>query len=179
MFALVESDDTLRFAERCYRAAIGRGGRRADKQEGDGATPLGLLALRRVLYRPDRLAAPVAAVPVQALAPDDGWCDDPAHPAYNRPVTLPIPASAEALWRDDAVYDVTGVLGWNDDPIVPGRGSAIFLHVARPDYAPTEGCVALALPDLLGLLAQGLDGIQVSGRAPLGASLSAGGRPPR
>ena len=93
--------------------------------------PPALLPLRTVLYRPDRLPAPVCAVPVQPLTPHDGWCDDPAHPAYNRPVRLPINASAEALWRDDAVYDIIGVLGWNDDPVQPGRGSAIFLHVAR------------------------------------------------
>ena len=91
----------------------------------------------------------------------DGWCDDPGHPAYNRPVRLPINASAEALWRDDALYDIIGVLGWNDDPVVPGRGSAIFLHVARPDYAPTEGCIALALDDLRRVLALGLTEIVV------------------
>jgi L,D-peptidoglycan transpeptidase YkuD (ErfK/YbiS/YcfS/YnhG family) len=100
-------------------------------------------------------------VPVQALGRDDGWCDDPAYPDYNRPVRLPISASAEALWREDAVYDIIAVLGWNDDPVQPGRGSAIFLHVAQPDYAPTEGCVALAPDDLRRVLAMGLTEIVV------------------
>ncbi len=86
----------------------------------------------------------------------------PADPAYNQPVALPHPGRHERLWREDAVYDIVGVLGWNDDPVRPGRGSAIFLHVARPDFAPTEGCVALALPDLRAALAAGLTGIEVA-----------------
>jgi L,D-peptidoglycan transpeptidase YkuD (ErfK/YbiS/YcfS/YnhG family) len=121
------------------------------------------LPLRRVLYRADRVARPVSAVPVEPLAPNDGWSDDPAHPDYNRMIRLPHPARHEALWRDDGVYDIIGVLGWNDQPMVRDRGSAIFLHVARPDFAPTEGCVALALPDLRDLLAAGIMGVLVQG----------------
>ena len=162
MRAVVASDHILTFADRAYRACIGRGGRRSDKREGDGATPVGLLPLRQVLYRPDRLAAPAASVPVRALAPQDGWCDDPAYPDYNRMVLLPIPASAEMLWRDDPVYDIIGVLGWNDHPVVAGRGSAIFLHLKRADDSPTEGCVALALGDVLAVLAGGLTEILVN-----------------
>jgi len=157
----VLSGGMLRWRGETFRAAIGRGGVRADKQEGDGATPLGVLPLRRVLYRADRVARPVACVPVEPLAPDDGWCDDVAHDDYNRMVSLPHAARHEELWRRDGVYDVIGVLGWNDAPVVRGRGSAIFLHVARADYAPTEGCVALALADLVRLLAAGCEGVEV------------------
>ena len=99
------------------------------------------------------------------LAPHDGWCDDPADAAYNRPVRLPHAARHEALWRGDGVYDVIGVLGWNDSPPVRGaqaRGSAIFLHLARDDWAPTEGCVALARADLLAVLAAGLTEVEVA-----------------
>ena len=136
------------------RCALGRGGVVGDKREGDGGTPAGRLPLRRVFYRADRLPAPPATtLPVRALAPNDGWCDAPADPAYNRLVSHPYPASAERMWREDGLYDVVVELGWNDDAVEPGRGSAIFLHVARPNYGPTEGCVALALPDLLELLA--------------------------
>jgi L,D-peptidoglycan transpeptidase YkuD (ErfK/YbiS/YcfS/YnhG family) len=151
----------LTFQGQHYRVAFGQRGLRADKREGDQATPLATLPLRRVLYRADRIVRPQAAVPVEPLAPTDGWCDDPAHPDYNRLVTLPHPARHEELWRPDPLYDVIGVLGWNDQPVERGRGSAIFLHVARPDYAPTEGCVALALADLLHLLAAGCDAIEV------------------
>lgn len=134
------------------RCALGRGGVRADKREGDGATPAGTCALRRVLWRPDRVAEPETALPALPIAPDDGWCDEPDDPAYNRPVRRPYPASHEELWRDDHVYDVIVVLGHNDDPVVPGMGSAVFMHVARPDWEPTAGCVALEIADLLRLL---------------------------
>jgi L,D-peptidoglycan transpeptidase YkuD (ErfK/YbiS/YcfS/YnhG family) len=137
------------------RAALGWGGLRpsAEKREGDGAGPIGAWPIRRLLYRPDKGAAPRTALPVQAIGREDGWCDAPLDKAYNRPVALPYPASAERLWRDDHLYDLVVVLGHNDDPVVPGAGSAIFLHLAKPDYSPTEGCVALARPDLEALLA--------------------------
>ncbi|HUO22856.1 MAG TPA: L,D-transpeptidase family protein [Caulobacteraceae bacterium] len=135
--------------------ALGKGGviPASDKREGDGASPIGVWPLRRVLYRADRGPRPRTALPVQAIQPEDGWCDAPADPRYNQPVTHPYPASAEHLWREDGLYDLVVVLGHNDDPIVPGLGSAIFLHLAKPDYAPTEGCVALARSDLERLLA--------------------------
>jgi L,D-peptidoglycan transpeptidase YkuD (ErfK/YbiS/YcfS/YnhG family) len=152
----VGSDGVFTFGALRCRAALGRGGVTGDKREGDGATPLGLLQLRSVLYRADRLRRPRTTLPVLPLAPHDGWCDDPADADYNRRVRLPRSGRHEELWRSDAVYDVVGVLGWNNAPIVPSRGSAIFLHVARPDYAPTEGCVALARPDLLAALEAGL-----------------------
>ena len=82
----------------------------------------------------------------------DGWCDDPGDAAYNRAVTLPYRASAESMWRADGLYDLVVITGHNDDPVVPGRGSAIFIHLASPDYGPTEGCVALSRPDLLAIL---------------------------
>jgi L,D-peptidoglycan transpeptidase YkuD (ErfK/YbiS/YcfS/YnhG family) len=137
-----------------WRCALGRSGVAAmgAKREGDGATPAGLWPLRRLLYRPDRLGTPKTGLPVAALTPTDGWCDASGDPAYNQPVTLPYPASAEPLWREDGVYDIIVALGYNDAPVVPGRGSAIFLHIARPDYSPTEGCVALAQADLLAIL---------------------------
>lgn len=149
----VSAEGRLSSSRRTYRCALGKGGLTRDKREGDGATPIGTWPLRRVLYRPDRLAAPTTAgLPVAALDPADGWCDAPEHPAYNRPVRLPFEASHETMWRDDPLYDVVVVLGHNDAPPVPGAGSAIFLHVARPAFEGTEGCIALALPDLLDVL---------------------------
>jgi L,D-peptidoglycan transpeptidase YkuD (ErfK/YbiS/YcfS/YnhG family) len=159
--AVVHPDGRFLFGRTVLRAALGRGGVRPDKQEGDGATPAGLLPLRRVLYRADRGPIPRAAVPREPIAPQDGWCDDPGHPDYNRMVRLPHPARCEALWRDDALYDIVGALGWNDAPVQRGRGSAIFLHIARPDYAPTEGCIALARDDLRAVLAEGLTAVRV------------------
>lgn len=161
MQAIVQPDGKFLLGADIFRCAIGQRGVAAHKQEGDGATPLGALSLRRVLYRADRLPAPACAVPVEPIAPDDGWCDDPTHADYNRMIRLPHDGRHEALWRGDHVYDIIGVLGWNDSPVVRGRGSAIFLHLARADYAPTEGCIALALPDLRRVLAAGLTEILV------------------
>ncbi len=101
-----------------------------------------------MFYRPDKGPAPGTGLPALALRPHDGWCDDPAEPEYNRLVALPCRASHERLWRADGVYDLIVELGFNDDPAVPGIGSAIFLHIARQDYPPTQGCVALAETDL-------------------------------
>jgi L,D-peptidoglycan transpeptidase YkuD (ErfK/YbiS/YcfS/YnhG family) len=149
------SDGFVQLGQTEVRCAIGPAGviPAEAKREGDGATPLGVWPMRRVLYRSDRGPAPVTGLPVAAIAEADGWCDGPADPAYNRPVTLPYPASAERMWRDDSLYDLVVVLGHNDDPPVPGMGSAIFLHCAKPGYPPTQGCVALARADLEALLA--------------------------
>ena len=148
----VGADGILQWRGKHLRCILGKGGIRVDKREGDGATPTGCFLLRRVFYRPDRLAAPATALPVRPLTPQDGWCDDPSHPDSNRHVRLPHPARHERRWRDDHVYDVVVVLGYNDAPPVAGLGSAIFMHLARPDGTGTEGCVALALTDLLDLL---------------------------
>ena len=161
MQALVHPDGRLVLRGQAFRAALGRGGVRGDKQEGDGATPAGLLPLRRVLYRADRLRSPDCAVPVEPIAPTDGWCDDVGEVDYNRMIRLPHDGHYEELWRQDAVYDVVGVLGWNDAPVQRGRGSAIFLHVARPGYTPTGGCIALALDDLRHVLAAGVTEVVV------------------
>jgi len=153
MDLLVSSDGTARFGNFQCRCALGHGGVSDAKREGDGATPIGSWPLRRLLFRPDRLPAPPTGLPTTPIGPADGWCDAPGDKNYNLPVILPYPASAEALWRVDAVYDLIVPLGYNDGLIQPGRGSAIFLHLARDGYLPTEGCVALALPDLLAYLA--------------------------
>jgi len=134
--------------------AIGRSGKSAHKREGDGATPVGAFRLRAVLYRPDRVPRPHTTPPVTAITPASGWCDDPGHPAYNRPVTLPFGASHERLWRADRLYDLLVVLDYNLARPVPGLGSAIFLHLALAEMAPTAGCVAVARPTMQQLLSR-------------------------
>ncbi|NBC19445.1 MAG: L,D-transpeptidase family protein [Alphaproteobacteria bacterium] len=137
-----------------FRCALGREGVTGAeiKREGDGKSPLGAWPMRRVFYRPDRVAPPDTGLETVPLAPHDGWCDAPGDPLYNRPVTLPCPVSHERLWRDDHAYDLIVELGYNDDPPVDGRGSAIFLHLAGPEYSGTAGCVALGEQDLLAML---------------------------
>ncbi len=134
--------------------ALGRSGiiPAANKCEGDGASPAGVYPFRRVFYRPDRIEVPITLLNAQPLSADLGWCDDPEDSYYNKLIRLPYGPSHEKLWRDDHVYDVIVELGHNDAPIVPGLGSAIFMHIAREGYTPTEGCVALSLPDMLRFL---------------------------
>ncbi|WP_421739884.1 L,D-transpeptidase family protein [Caulobacter sp.] len=156
MIFKASADGQFQLNGRSLRCALGKAGVIAavDKREGDNRSPVGVWTIREVIYRPDVYPdGPITALPIKAMAPDDGWCDAPDDPAYNRPVKLPYPASAERLWRDDHVYDLVAVLAHNDNPPVPGMGSAIFLHLARDGYPGTEGCVALARADLEALLA--------------------------
>ena len=136
------------------RCAVGRAGIAVKKREGDGVTPAGAWPLRRIFYRADRLVWPRCVLPISPLAPHDGWCEAPEDPDYNRLVRLPHRATAESMWRDDHLYDVVVIVGYNDEPVIAGLGSAIFIHLARADFSPTAGCVALARPDLIEALAQ-------------------------
>jgi len=136
------------------RAALGRSGMSALKREGDGATPLGRFPIRQVLYRVDRMPRPRTRLPIQAIDARDGWCEDPTDRNYNRIVKLSPRSSADRLARADHLYDLALVLGYNDRPRVRGRGSAIFIHLTRPGYTPTAGCIALSRHDLLMLLAE-------------------------
>lgn len=136
-----------------WRCVLGAGGVREDKVEGDSATPAGEYPLRRLYFRNDRLVLPKVALPARPIAEHDGWCDDPRSASYNRLVRVPNEWSHEKMWRDDGLYDLVVVVGYNDDPPEGEWGSAIFLHIARDDYSPTRGCVAFARDDLLELVA--------------------------
>lgn len=158
---VVDPSGTLSFVGRHYRCAVGKGGCTNDKTEGDGATPRGRFLLREVYFRDDRMARLVTQLPVFSLRPDDGWCDDPSRPEYNTKVVLPFAGTHEQLWKDDSIYDIIVVIGYNDAPIIPGKGSAIFMHIVRPDYTPTEGCIALAQQDLLDVLRDCAPGVAI------------------
>lgn len=159
--AASQKTGSLHFRGKQYDCALGRGGiiNASAKREGDEFTPAGLFHFERLYYRPDRLDPPETALPRQPITPELGWCDDPADAAYNQAVKLPYRASAESLWRDDGVYDLLVTISHNRNPVKPGRGSAIFLHIARPDLGPaprltpTRGCIALKKPDLLSVVA--------------------------
>lgn len=148
------SQGTVSCCGRTYPCALGRSGivSAHDKQEGDGATPAGTFFLRELWYRQDRLNEPVCALSKRSIQESDGWCDDPRRSEYNTHVILPFSGNHENLWRDDEIYDVIVPIGYNDEPPIPGKGSAIFLHVARPGFTPTEGCVAMKREDLLEIL---------------------------
>ncbi|WP_343312975.1 L,D-transpeptidase [Brucella sp. BE17] len=134
------------------QCALGKGGISAFKREGDGATPLAAMRVLHGYRRCDRGSLPPSALKLRSIRRRDGWCDAPQDANYNRPVRLPYAPSHERMWRDDGLYDVCIVLDWNIRPRRRGCGSAIFFHLARPDYAPTEGCIALKRADMARLL---------------------------
>jgi L,D-peptidoglycan transpeptidase YkuD (ErfK/YbiS/YcfS/YnhG family) len=148
------SPSEIECAGQRFRCVIGKAGVVADKREGDHATPAGSYPLRQVFYRPDRLPeAPQTALPITPISPYMCWCDAPEHAEYNQLVMLPFSASHELLWREDHAYDIVIVVGYNDDPVTPGKGSAIFMNLVQPDWCGTEGCIALTHPDMLALVA--------------------------
>jgi L,D-peptidoglycan transpeptidase YkuD (ErfK/YbiS/YcfS/YnhG family) len=134
--------------------ALGRGGIRANKREGDGGTPRGTFRLRRVWWRADRASRPRTLLPVRRIRDDDGWCEDPRDRHYNQPVRLGPDHPGDRLKRADRLYDLIVELDHNTRPRIAGRGSAVFVHVARPGFAPTAGCVALTASALRRLIAR-------------------------
>jgi L,D-peptidoglycan transpeptidase YkuD (ErfK/YbiS/YcfS/YnhG family) len=149
------SPTTIEVVGKNYPCVIGAGGLIAaeDKREGDMKTPSGIHPMRGCYFRPDRIPLPPRThLPLIELARNDGWCDEPTHPLYNHPIKTPFSASHEALWRNDHAYDLIIPLGYNDAPVVAGRGSAIFLHVMHDNVRPTAGCIAMRRNDLLEIL---------------------------
>lgn len=133
--------------------ALGRSGITRRKCEGDGCTVLGKFDLIQAFYRQDRVRRPITRLPLHPLRPHDGWCDAPNDRRYNHKVTLPYQPSHEKMWREDSVYDIVIDLSINRRPVIKGRGSALFLHMARPNYEPTAGCIAVAPRHMARLLA--------------------------
>ncbi|MDD3370558.1 MAG: L,D-transpeptidase family protein [Alphaproteobacteria bacterium] len=156
MDLIVTGAQTAALGDQIFRCATGRKGfcPADERKEGSETTPIGRWTMLEVLYRPDRIARKdiETGLPVRPLAPNDGWCDDEKDPNYNKYVSLPYPASAEKLWRDDPLYDLVVVLDHNTNPIVPGKGSCIFFHVARDNYDGTAGCISLSREDMLTVL---------------------------
>lgn len=133
---------------RTFPVALGRGGIAFDKREGDGHTPAGTWRILRLIYRDDRGRRPTTRLAAKPIGTSDGWCDDPQDRRYNQPVRLPLSASHERMRRDDGLYDLVLILDHNMRPRVKGRGSAVFIHIAKPGLKPTEGCVALPAAEL-------------------------------
>jgi L,D-peptidoglycan transpeptidase YkuD (ErfK/YbiS/YcfS/YnhG family) len=134
--------------------ALGRGGIRANKREGDGGTPKGTFRPRRLWWRADRHRRPVTFLPVRAIRPEDAWCEDPNDRRYNQPVRLVEDQAGDRLTRQDHLYDFIVEIDHNSYPRVYGRGSAVFLHLAREHFGPTAGCVSMTRSAMLRLLAR-------------------------
>jgi L,D-peptidoglycan transpeptidase YkuD (ErfK/YbiS/YcfS/YnhG family) len=138
----------------CIPAVLGRSGIKANKREGDGATPKGRFRLVALWWRADRGPRPASLLPAHRIDRALAWCEDPGDPRYNRPFRRSANEPGDRLWRDDRLYDLVIELSHNTRPRVARRGSAVFLHVARPDRSPTAGCVALEAGALKRLLAR-------------------------
>ncbi len=149
---VVNSKGVLSFKGKEYKCVFGKSGVSDDKKEGDGATPVGIFPIRKIFYRADKIEKPISPFETVALLQNDGWCDKVNDPKYNQFIKLPYEASHENLWREDDLYDIIVVLGYNDNPSVSGKGSAIFMHIARQTFTPTAGCIALAYDDLVEIL---------------------------
>ena len=142
----------LKWSNQVHRCTIGLNGIGLNKIEGDGKTPIGSFPLQKVFYRPDRISKPLTSLPTQPILPNLGWCDDPKDKDYNTLVRIPHLAHHERLWRRDNLYDLIIEIGFNTNPVIPNYGSAIFIHVAQPQYKPTKGCIGIALDVILRLL---------------------------
>jgi L,D-peptidoglycan transpeptidase YkuD (ErfK/YbiS/YcfS/YnhG family) len=142
----------LRFDGQTVPVALGRGGIRANKREGDGGTPKGSFRPRQVWWRDDRHPRPRTLLPLRAIRPDDAWCEDPASRHYNQPMRLDPGEGGDRLRRDDHLYDFIVEIDHNTSPRIAGRGSAVFLHLARANFSPTAGCVSMTEATMLRLL---------------------------
>jgi len=136
------------------KVALGRSGIKSNKREGDGATPAGRYRLVRLWWRPDRHPRPRTLLPVRPITALDGWCEDPSDRRYNRAIRISPGQPGDRLSRSDALYDVIIEIDHNRRPRVAGRGSAVFIHVARAGLAPTAGCVSLPANTLTRLIAR-------------------------
>ena len=135
-----------------YKCSIGSGGINGQKKEGDGCTPSGIFQITDIFYRHDKIKNLSSNFKLKKISPLDGWCDDPKHKKYNTKIEFPFAYSAEKLFRQDDIYDIICITNHNQNPIIPGAGSAIFIHIAHDNYSTTNGCIALKKDDLKEIL---------------------------
>ena len=151
---IIVRKNVLSFNDTSYTCAIGKNGMTGTKKEGDGCTPLGKYSLGVVYFRKDKVILPRLELPTVVINKNLGWCDDVNSCEYNKAINFPFNYSAEKFYRNDDIYDIICVIEHNSNPVIKGRGSAIFIHVARDDYSGTEGCIALCKDDLISILSQ-------------------------
>ncbi len=146
---LLVKNNYIYFDTESFPCAVGAKGLTKNKMEGDMCTPVGEFEISKIYYRSDKLKHLNFQISSKIINKNDGWCDDPKSKLYNQYIQFPFSGSAEKLFREDDLYDIICILNYNTDPIIPGRGSAIFLHVSKPNFEGTEGCIAISRENLI------------------------------
>jgi L,D-peptidoglycan transpeptidase YkuD (ErfK/YbiS/YcfS/YnhG family) len=149
---IIKKSGYLEYKNLKFRCALGKAGIKKKKKEGDNITPKGTFKIIRVYYRRDKIKNITASIKKRKIKKNIGWCDDPVSNSYNKEIKLPSKFGHEKLYRKDNLYDLILVLNYNINPIIKNKGSAIFIHIAKKNYKPTAGCIALKQRDLLELL---------------------------
>ena len=149
---IIKKSGYLEYKNLKFRCALGKAGIKKKKKEGDNITPEGTFKIIRVYYRRDKIKNISTLIKKKEIKKKIGWCDDPVSSVYNKEIKLPSKFSHEKLYRKDNLYDLILVLNYNINPIIKNKGSAIFIHIAKKNYEPTAGCIALKKRDLVELL---------------------------
>ena len=149
---IVRKSGYLKFKNFKFRCALGKNGIKRKVKEGDNITPVGIFKITKIYYRQDKIKKVKTSIKKIKIKKNMGWCNDPQSNSYNQQIKLPSKFSCEKLYRNDRVYDLLAVLNYNINPVIKNKGSAIFIHIAKNNYKPTAGCVALKKLDLLKLL---------------------------
>ena len=151
---IINKSSYLKYKDFRFRCALGKAGIGKKKIEGDNITPKGLYKIVKIYYRKDRIKRISSKFKLIKITKNIGWCDDPNSEKYNKIINLPTKYSYEKLYRKDNVYDLILVLNYNMSPVIKNKGSAIFIHIAKKKYLPTQGCVALKKDNLLKLISK-------------------------
>jgi L,D-peptidoglycan transpeptidase YkuD (ErfK/YbiS/YcfS/YnhG family) len=151
---IVKKSGYLKYKNFKYRCALGKAGINKKIKEGDNVTPAGIFKIIKIYYRADKIKNIKTHMKKIKIKKNMGWCDDIKSKFYNKEIKLPSQYSHEKFYRKDEIYDIICVLDFNVNPISRGKGSAIFLHIAKEKYTHTKGCVALKKKDLMYILSK-------------------------
>jgi len=149
---IVRKSGYLKYKNFRFRCALGKSGIKKKIKEGDNITPIGIFEITKIYYRPDKVKKIKTSIQKIKIKKNMGWCDDPKSNYYNQQINLPSKFSYERLYRKDHIYDLLAVINYNVNPVIKNNGSAIFIHIAKNNYKPTKGCIALRKADLIKLL---------------------------
>ena len=163
MKIIVNKPGVLKFSKHIFKCLLGKKGTTSKKKEGDYKTPEGIFPLRYVMYRPDKIKKPKTKLPIFIIKKNHVWCDDPKNFFYNKIIETKKLNLGESLWRKDILYDILVVIGYNDNPIISGKGSAIFLHLSKKNTCSTRGCIAIKKKNMITLLKNNPKKIEITG----------------